>query len=145
MGPLTFPPGREVVLDANAVVYSADRAEPYWSILRPMWADAAAGRIRLAGSEIVLPEVLVVPLRLGDAGMLRAYEELLSPPSMRLFPADRPTLRRAAELRASGGYGTPDAIILATAEARGAAVVTNDKKLRGFAGAEVRYLADLLP
>ena len=146
MGPLVFPPGREVMLDSNALIYSVEQIEPYWSLLRPLWEDAAAGRLRLIASAIVVPEVLVKPLAVGDAVLADAFCEVLSPPSMTLYAVDRYVLDRAAEARAAAaGFRTPDAVIAATAESRGAALVTNDKRLAAFKGVETVYLKDRLP
>jgi predicted nucleic acid-binding protein len=52
--------------------------------------------------------------------------------------------QRAAELRATHGLRTPDAIQLATAmDAGAAALLTNDTRLRTVAGLEVLILAEL--
>ena len=49
MGPLMLPAGGPVYIDANAIIYSVERVEPYGRLLAPMW-QARAGRFTLASS-----------------------------------------------------------------------------------------------
>ena len=51
MGPLLLPTGEPVYVDANAIICSVERVEPYSSLLAPMWEEAKAGRFTLASSE----------------------------------------------------------------------------------------------
>ena len=44
MGPLMLPAGGPVYIDANAIIYSVERVEPYGRLLAPMWQQARAGR-----------------------------------------------------------------------------------------------------
>ena len=41
MGSLRLPDGGPVYMDANAVIYSVERIEPYRTLLEPMWHEAA--------------------------------------------------------------------------------------------------------
>ncbi len=61
MGALTLPSGGSVYIDANAIIYSIERIEPYRELLAPMWQEARAGRFTLASSELVALETLVKP------------------------------------------------------------------------------------
>ena len=61
MGSLTLPTRGLVYVDANAVIYSVERVEPYHGLLAPMWEDARAGQFTLASSELVLLETLIRP------------------------------------------------------------------------------------
>ena len=45
MGPLILPSGGSVYADANAIIYSVERVEPYRSLLASMWEDASAGPV----------------------------------------------------------------------------------------------------
>ena len=47
MGPLILPPGGPIYVDANAIIYSVERIEPYRSLLMPMWEEAKVGRFTL--------------------------------------------------------------------------------------------------
>ena len=44
MGQLTLPPSGSVYIDADAVIYSVEKIEPYWTLLQPMWSAAKAGQ-----------------------------------------------------------------------------------------------------
>jgi predicted nucleic acid-binding protein len=91
-----------------------------------------------------LLEVLVVPIRAGNASLAARYETLLTRGrGLRLVDVDRVQLRTAAELRARHGVRTPDALQLAAALTTGcAAFVTNDGRLRDLPGLRVLQLRD---
>ena len=40
MGQLTLPASGSVYIDADAVIYSVEKIEPYWTLLQPMWSAA---------------------------------------------------------------------------------------------------------
>lgn len=54
MGQLTLPASGSVYIDADAVIYSVEKIEPYWTLLQPMWAAAKAGQFAIIGSELLL-------------------------------------------------------------------------------------------
>ena len=45
MGSLTLPTGGSVYVDANVIIYSVERIEPYRELLAPMWREARAGQL----------------------------------------------------------------------------------------------------
>ena len=63
MGALTLPTGGSVYVDANVLIYSVERIEPYRALLAPTWQEARAGRFTLASGELVVLETLIKPLR----------------------------------------------------------------------------------
>jgi predicted nucleic acid-binding protein len=110
----------------------------------PLFDAAIAGERELVTSAITLLEVLVVPVRLGNAVLAARYETLLTRGrGLRLVDVDRVQLRTAAELRARHGIRTPDALQLAAALTAGsAAFVTSDGRLRDLPGLPVLRLRD---
>lgn len=82
-------------------------------------------------SAVTLLEVLVVPYRAGNLPLANRYEALLNRSrGVRLREINRALLRAAAQLRATTGVRTPDALQLAAALAEGCtAFVTNDRRL----------------
>ena len=76
MGPLTLPAGGSVYVDANAIIYSVERIEPYRGLLAPMWQEARAGRFTLASSELVVLETLIKPLREGNARLEMLFRSI---------------------------------------------------------------------
>ena len=87
MGSLILPAGGLVYVDANAVIYSVERVEPYNDILAPIWEDARAGQFTLASSELLLLETLIRPLRDGNARLEMLFRSILASTEMNLIPA----------------------------------------------------------
>ena len=87
MGPLTLPTGGSVYVDANAVIYSVERIEPYRELLVPMWQETREGRFTLASSELVVLETLVKPLREGNARLEMLFRSIFAAVEMDLIPA----------------------------------------------------------
>lgn len=97
-------------------------------------------------STITLTEVLVHPLRNGDAALAHRYLDiLLHAPTLAIAPITADIAERAAYLRAAHNLRTPDALQVATALQAGASsFVTNDVRLRNVPGIRVIVLQDLL-
>ena len=98
MGPLTLPSGGSVYIDANAIIYSVERVEPYRSLLASMWEEARAGRFTLASSELVALETLIRPLRDGNARLEMLFRSILAAAEMDLIPATLATWEAAARI-----------------------------------------------
>lgn len=126
-----IPTRGRVFIDANILIYAVETTPQWWPALRPLIEAAAVGEVELHASEIIVPEVLVVPLKEDDSQLLEAYRAALdNSERLRLWPVTRSILEVAASLRAMHGLRTPDAIHAATARAHGAEVLlTNDSKL----------------
>jgi predicted nucleic acid-binding protein len=145
VGTLTLPASGLVYFDANAVIYSVEQHPVYWPHLLPLWQVAKGKTIEIVSSELVLMETLVGPLKNGDTGLAKAYEQLFQQAQTRLLPITQPILREAARLRAATKLKTPDAIHLATARQAGCTLfVTNDAGFRGLVGLPLVILDDLL-
>ena len=145
MGPLILPTGGVVYVDANALIYSVERVEPYHGLLAPMWEEARAGRFTLASSELVALEILIRPLRDGNTRLESLFRSILASAEMDLVPATLATWEDAARIRANTGLATPDALHAATALSAGcAAFITNDTDFRRVEGLPVVVLDDLL-
>lgn len=147
MGSLAVPAGGPVYVDAQVVIYSVEKHPTYAPLLRPLWAAVQAGTVQAVTSELTELEVLVGPLKAGDAPLVARYDQFLRLPGVRLVPISRPTLRDAARLRATTAkLRTPDAIHLATAlRGRCVQLVTSDLTFRAVPGLPVVILNDLLP
>ena len=145
MGQLILPIGGPVYVDANAIIYSIERVEPYRSLLTPMWEAVRAGRFTLASSELVALETLVKPLRDGNVRLEMLFRSILAAAEMDLIPATLETWEDAARIRAETGLATPDALHVATALHAGCTLfITNDTDFRRVQGLPVVVLDDLL-
>ena len=145
MGPLILPAGGSVYIDANAIIYSVERIEPYHELLAPMWEEARAGQFTLASSELVLLETLIKPLRDGNARLEMLFRSILDAAEMNLVPATLATWEDAARIRAEIGLATSDALHAATALRSDCALfVTNDTDFRRVQGLPIVILDDLI-
>ena len=146
MGALTLPTVGPVYLDADAIIYSVEKIEPYASLLRPLWLAAQVGRFLVISSELTLLETLVKALQTHDPVLESSFRTLLlASREIQLVPLSRTILETAARLRATAGVKTPDALHAATAlEARCALFVTNDAGYRRVPGLPLTILHDVL-
>ncbi len=145
MGPLILPTGGSVYVDANAIIYSVERVEPYSNLLAPMWEEARAGRFTLASSELVALETLIRPLRDGNVRLENLFRSILAAAEMELIPATLATWDDAARIRAETGLATPDALHAATALSVGCTLfVTNDADFRRVESLPIVILDELL-
>lgn len=145
MGPLILPTGGPVHVDANAIIYSVERVEPYRSLLAPMWEAVRAGRLTLTSSELVALEILIKPLRDGNVRLEMLFRSILASAELELIPATLETWEDAARIRAETGLATPDALHVATALQSGCELfITNDTDFRRVQGLPVVVLDDLL-
>jgi predicted nucleic acid-binding protein len=143
---LTLPKSGSVYVDANSVIYSVEKIEPYCTLLNPMWRAAQAGDFIIVSSELLLLETLVKPLREADAVLEATFRALLlTSNELQLIPITASLLEDAARLRALVGLKTPDAIHAATALAIGCALfITNDRELCRVPGLPVAVLDDIV-
>ncbi len=145
MGTLTLPASGSVYIDANAVIYSVERIEPYHGLLIPMWEEARPGRFSLASSELVVLETLIKPLRDGNARLEMLFRSILGAEELGLVPATLPVWEDAARIRAATGLKASDALHAATALRSGCSLfITNDSDFRRVRELPLVILDDLL-
>ena len=145
MGSLILPTGGSVYIDANAIIYSVERIEPYRELLAPMWQKARAGQFALASSELVVLETLIKPLREGNVRLETLFRSIFAAAEMDLIPATLADWEEAARIRAATGLKTSDALHAATALSAGCTLfITNDGDFRRVEGLPIVVLDDLL-
>ncbi len=142
---LSLPASGSVYLDANCIIYSVEKIEPYAALLQPIWRAAGRGNFSLIGSELLIPETLVKPMQRGDSVLEATFRSLLfHSREFRLLPITTGILEDAARLRATIGLKTPDAIHVATAIEAGCGLfVTNDLGLRRVIGLPMILLSEV--
>ncbi len=145
MGTLTLPASGSVYIDANAVIYSVERIEPYHQLLAPMWEEARAGRFTITSSESVVLETLIKPLRDGNVRLEGLFRSILDSEELHLIPATLPVWEDAARIRAATGLKASDALHAATALRQGCSLfITNDSDFRRVRELPLVVLDDLL-
>lgn len=131
-----------VAVDTALFIYLIEEHPRFLPAVRPLFADADAGRRRLVTSAVTLLEVLVVPYRAGDQALGARYEALLvNSRGLTFVDIDRTQLRAAAQLRAAYRMRAPDALQVAAALREGCGtLVTNDRGVRSIPGLRVVQL-----
>jgi predicted nucleic acid-binding protein len=132
-----------VGIDTAIFIYFIEEDRRYISTIAPLFEAADAGGIEIVTSALTLLEVLVVPYRAGNIDLAERYEDVLSRGrGIRIVDLSKDHLRRAAQLRASTGVATPDALQLAAALAmQCSAFVTNDRRLPAVPNLKVLELS----
>ena len=128
-----------VAIDTAILIYFIEEEPQYLSHILPLFEEADAGDRVLVTSELSLLEVLVVPYRVGNRHLAERYEALLTRGrGIRMVPLTHDQLRAAAQLRATSGVKTPDALQVVAAIGAGCQTfVTNDRRLPQVPGLRV--------
>jgi uncharacterized protein len=125
-------------LDTAPIVYHVERTMPFVGAVD---ARLAATGVVLVSSELARLECLVLPLRNGDAARVADFDMFFNARLDELVGFTSAVFRRAAEIRASGNFRTPDALHLAAAIEGGCTgFLTNDADLTRFAGLAVEVV-----
>jgi predicted nucleic acid-binding protein len=84
---------------------------------------------------------LVLPVRLGDAARIAAFETFFQSAVKEMAPFTRAVYDRAVQIRATTRFKTPDALHLAVAVEAGCdTFLTNDQQLKQFTGITVEVI-----
>lgn len=136
--------GRKVYVDASALIYAVEMPAQFPGLLNGLLAPLSKGELRLVTSWITLAEVLIHPIKSGDAVLESTYRRLLMPSTFfDILPVEREITDRAATLRASHGFKLPDAIHIATGIAAHCAIYISGDAQWSRAGVQVIDPADL--
>jgi predicted nucleic acid-binding protein len=131
-------------VDTSLFIYFMEEDPRFLPAIEPLFREADEGRRELVTSALTLLEVMVVPFRVGNLALAERYEQLLTRSrGILLIDLSRDQLRAAAQLRATAGMKTPDALQVAAALAAGCkAFVTNDRRIPAIAGTRILQVAD---
>ncbi|MCE9616243.1 MAG: PIN domain-containing protein [Lentisphaerae bacterium] len=125
----------QIFIDTAPLIYLAEGAVERRERVALQLSQWVRDGALLSTSTLTLLEVLVLPKREGDRARERTYRALL----MDLFSAplvalDQAVADVAADLRATHGLRTPDAVQLASALVSGCTIFyTNDRRLKRYA------------
>lgn len=137
----------KTAVDTALFIYFIEEHPRFLPAVEELFVEADRGERTLITSALTLLEVLVVPYRLGDSDLAERYEQILSNSrGVRVVDLTAVQLRTAAQIRASTGAATPDALQLAAAVTTGCDVfVTNDRRLPEVGGVKVVQLSSYAP
>jgi len=138
--------GAVVALDTAPLIYFIEEHPDYLPRVQPFFEALDRGEFEVVTSTVTVTEVLVHPLRHGDAELAATYREvLLNAEHVRAVPVSAGIAEAAAALRAKHNLRTPDAIQAATALQEGAThLLTNDADLAVLAE-PIALILDKLP
>ena len=131
-----------VALDTAVFIYFIEEDRRFVPLIEPLFREADQGTRELVTSALTLLEVLVIPYRAGQRALADRYEALLTRSrGVRLVDLTRDHLRAAAQLRATTGVKTPDALqLVAALGANCRTFLTNDRRLPRIPGLQIRQL-----
>jgi len=134
-----------VALDTPPLIYLIEANPGFDTIPLAVIRRAEEGRLRLFASVLVLTEVLVQPLRKGLLELAAQFRDILSSSGLiQLRPVDAATAEMAAQLRATYGLRTPDALHLGSAITSGCQVfLTNDADFKRITEVRVVLLSEV--
>jgi len=145
MGKLSLPQSGSVYLDANCFIYSVEKIEAYYQLLKPVWIAAKAKQFEIISSELSLLETLIKPLRENDTILENLFRALFNSHEVHLIPTTIAIWEQAANIRANNRLKTPDAIHAATAIANDCTLfITNDIGFRRVSNLPVIILGDYI-
>ena len=132
-----------LAIDTAIFIYFIEKNPRFLPLIDPLFREADDGTRELVTSALTLLEVLVVPLRARNRSLADRYEALLTRSrGIRLVDMTRDQLRAAAQLRATTGFKTPDALQVAAAIGTGCRTfLTNDRRLPSVSGLQIRQLS----
>jgi predicted nucleic acid-binding protein len=134
-----------IFLDTAPLIYFIEGHSNYQPVLTKLFTANDSGDFIFYTSSITLLEVLVKPLREGQAGLVSQYKDiLLRAPGIEIYDIDNIIAARAAELRAKYNLRTPDALQLAASiELRTDYFLTNDTRLKSVREMQSITLSEL--
>jgi predicted nucleic acid-binding protein len=137
--------GQVVGLDTAPLIYFIEENPIYVDLADAFFAAMSGGEFRVVTSVVTLLEVLVYPLREGDAALAQDYREILfEEEGLTTIEVSPAIAQEAARLRAVYNIHSLDAIQMATAILEGASFfLTNDARLPSLPGLEVLVLDEL--
>lgn len=137
--------GQVVGLDSAPLIYFIEQNPNYVEMMRFFFRALNRGEFKVVTSTITLSEVLVYPLRQGNAALTQQYREVLfNQQGLNTLRVTSDIAEIAAQIRADYNLRIPDAVQMATAVNRGAAFfLTNDARLPSLPGLTVLVLDEL--
>ena len=140
------PRGSRVALDSNALIYFIEEHPQLGPVVDPVFQMIADGECEAVVSVVSVVEVLVAPLRAGQAALVEQYRELLADTrGVTLIPVTTVVAEQAASIRAAQNLRLPDALIAATAvNERCTHLIANDAKFTRVAGLRKLVVSDYI-
>lgn len=135
--------GSVVCIDAAPLIYFMEHHPWFYEPARAFFSAADRNEFRFLTSIVIVPEVMVYPLRNRQTALIQAYRQFFTE-YLPLVPVTGAIAEIAARLRADYNLRTPDALQIATAIDRKAPFfLTNDDQLPRVTEVEVLVLSEM--
>lgn len=137
---------RRLAIDANVFIYLFEAPGSLARATAALLDAAEAGRVTIVCSTMVLAEIAVGPVAVGDETLVERYADAIrGARGVDLVPLTADIALDVGIIRGRHRVGMPDAVHLATARHAGAsAIVTNDARMPALPHMEVVRLADVV-
>ena len=134
--------GQKVGLDSSLFIYLQEENQKYLTKVESILSSVQSGKIEGVFANIGLVEIFTGPKKTQQPELFHEYRILLKTfPNLQIAELNQPVIELAADLRATYGIGTPDAIHIASALVYGAdTFITNDKALKKVKEIEIQLL-----
>lgn len=137
--------GRLIGIDTSTLIYLLEEHPTHATKARRLFERIEKGSLKAIFSIVGMIELLTGVKKKGKKDLAQDYKLLLSHlPNFDIYSIDETIVDVASDLRVKYGIRTPDAIHMATAIAKGAALfVTNDRALKKVKEIKIISLNDL--
>ncbi|MDY6804274.1 MAG: type II toxin-antitoxin system VapC family toxin [Cyanobacteriota bacterium] len=138
--------GHKIALDSVIFIYALEGNPEFGDRALKILEAIEQGRCQGFACDLVLAELMVKPLRMGETEIAEEYaSELPKFPNLNFRSVTRSIVTAAARLRGSSNLGLIDALHLATAAAAGCTIfITNDAAMRHSSpGLDIWMLRDI--
>ena len=124
--------GHRVLLDTSVLIAYFEASDATHDVAVALIDDLVRkGTNPAVISPVVAMELLVLPLKRSASAAATVHDFIMTFPNLALAPVDLHVAQEAASLRASHGFKTPDALVIATGiVAQVGHLVTNDQAWR---------------
>lgn len=131
-----------VYLDTSIAIYLVEQPAVWGSKSTARLAALRAAGDTLAVSDLTRMECQVAPLMRGDTALMQHYDAFFRAPGVRVMSMTAAVFDRAARIRATYRFRTPDALHLAAAAEHGCGLfLTSDLRLSRCADIRVEVLS----
>jgi len=137
---------RRIAIDANALIYLFETPGLLAQATAAILNAAELGRVTVVVSTMVLAEIAVGPVEMGDETLVERYaDSVRGARGVQVVPLTAEIAVDVGIIRGRHRLQIPDAVHLATARHAGAtAIVTNDERMPPLPHLEVVRLSDLV-
>lgn len=133
---------KSIYLDSNCLIYYFENNSKYAQKVEDIFNLSIQNNIKLITCNLSLMELLVLPIKLKNKRIIKLYKNLDKHiPNFTFANVDEKTFVKAAEIRATTNFRSPDSIHLASSIVNNCdTFVTSDKQLQGFNQVKIQLI-----